>query len=243
MMMMMTMMKARLASNQQWTDWKQSLITLSALSALRAMYSWVSSWAWWTFLRVDDADNWRGVYSERQGTKHAALRNSVVAADWRRYVITDSDALTAFVEVGVDPLVRCATYSEGVVESAQESQFVESIECYKQVELQQQRPWVIVCSVIDIIQHSQKRGFGWMTAPVCQLILAEVCTAFDMWSHTCHEQSLQHLGYGVQVGDGSVITSNIWVELLFLQQWGDRRSFVTRRKLVFTERELGQVSY
>jgi len=29
----------------------------------------------------DDADNWRGLDSEQQGTEHAALRNSVVAAD------------------------------------------------------------------------------------------------------------------------------------------------------------------
>jgi len=71
----------------------------------------------------------------------------------------------------------------------------------------------------------------------------EVCTAFDVWSHTCHEQSIQHLGYGVQVGDGSVITGNIWVELPFLQQWGDKRCFVTRWKLAFTDRELGQMSY
>jgi len=34
----------------------------------------------------------------------------------------------------------------------------------------------------------------------------------------------------MQVGDGSVITgktSGLWVELLFLQRWGDRRCFVT----------------
>ena len=30
---------------------------------------------------------------------------------------------------------------------------------------------------------------------------------------TCHEQSLWHLGYGVQVGDRPVITGYIWVEL------------------------------
>jgi len=29
----------------------------------------------------DDPDNWRGVDREQQGTEHAALRNSVVAAD------------------------------------------------------------------------------------------------------------------------------------------------------------------
>jgi len=82
-----------------------------------------------------------------------------------------------------------------------------------------------------------------MTAPVRRLMPVEVCTAFDMWSRTCYEQSPQHLGYGVQVGDVSVITGYIWVELLFLQQWGDRRCFVTRWKLAFNERELGQVSY
>jgi len=63
----------------------------------------------------DDADNWRSVYSEQQGTEHTALRNLVVAADCRRYAITNSDVLTAFVEVGVDPLVQCATYAEDVV--------------------------------------------------------------------------------------------------------------------------------
>ena len=37
----------------------------------------------------------------------------------------------------------------------------------------------------------------------------------------------------MQVGDGSVITGNIWVELLLLQQWGDRRCFVTINILYF----------
>jgi len=30
------------------------------------------------------------------------------------------------------------------------------------------------------------------------------------------------------VGDGPVVASNIWVEVLLLQEWGDRRCFVTR---------------
>ena len=40
-------------TNQWWTDWKQSLIMLSALSLLREIYSWVLSayWAWWTLCR------------------------------------------------------------------------------------------------------------------------------------------------------------------------------------------------
>ena len=40
-------------------------------------------------------------------------------------------------------------------------------------------------------------------------MLIEVRTFLDVWPDTCHEQSLQHLGYGMQVGDRSIVTSDI----------------------------------
>ena len=78
-------------------------------------------------------------------------------------------ALTALVEVGVDPLLGCA---KGVVQPTQESRFVESIECCRQVK---RRPRVIVYSTIDVVQHSQEcDGFVWVTAPVRRLILVKL---------------------------------------------------------------------
>ena len=62
-----------------------SLVTLKALSLLSAMYSWVSSALCMMDISegCDDVSNWRGIGidGKQQGTKHAALRQSVMTAD------------------------------------------------------------------------------------------------------------------------------------------------------------------
>ena len=152
--------KRLLASSQRWIDWKQSLITLQAVSTECDVKLSVIG----VLCIVDISEGCDDVGDQ------ALCFEVLHSGNWQ---MTRCNHLTLMYWLHSLRYESTHLCNAPRTPKVQKSWFIKDMEWCRQIKLQQKRLRAIVCSTIDI-QHSHERGFSWMTTPVCWLILAEV---------------------------------------------------------------------